>query len=384
MFYLRLARGYRAPDLGRWLLTATAGAVVAGFLLRALGRAMSDPLGAGDAVARLLWCIPPLAAVAWFAAVAARAVPAQRPERITGLIAAGAGPARLRALIAGETALAGALGSALTLLVFLVLRNDIAGAGLAPEVGLGVTLPAAAPIALLALVPLVAGVSAAAAVPVTEALPGRSPAPARPGFHVLRIALPTGLTVTGIALEAYGLRTGSAENTRPVHLPAGLGTTDLAALGGWAATALGLALLTGPLLAGAGRLLALARPTPLRLLAGRGLTAEARRLGPPLAVLALTLAVVLTVIRRWAESPGTADLLPAVEAALLVGCAVAAVLARLAEIRTARQGVTDTLLRLGATPRLLYGAVALRALTAGTILLVTGGLTALLGAATLS
>ncbi len=128
----------------------------------------------------------------------------------------------------------------------------------------------------------------------------------------------------------------------------------------------------------------IARPTPLRLLAGRGLTAEARRLGPPLAVLALTLAVVLTVIRYWADTPGTADVLPVVESSLLVGCAVAAVLARLAEIRTARQGVTDTLLRLGAAPRLLYGAVALRALTVGTVLLVTGGLTALLGAATLS
>ena len=29
MFYLRLARGYRVPDLGRWLLTALAAAVVA-------------------------------------------------------------------------------------------------------------------------------------------------------------------------------------------------------------------------------------------------------------------------------------------------------------------------------------------------------------------
>ncbi len=384
MFYLRLARGYRAPDLGRWLLTATAGAVVAGFLLRALGRAMSDPLGAGGAVVRLLWCIPALAAVAWFAAVAARAVPAQRPERITGLIAAGAGPARIRALIAGETALAGALGSALTLLLFLVLRNDIAGPALAPELGVGVALPAAAPVALLALVPLVAGIAAAAAVPVGDALPGRAPHPAPHGFHVLRIALPTGLAVTGIALELYGLGPGAAENADPVRLPAGLGTTNLAALGGWAATALGLALLTGPLLAAAGRLLVIARPTPLRLLAGRGLTAEARRLGPPLAVLALTLAVVLTVIRYWADTPGTADVLPVVESSLLVGCAVAAVLARLAEIRTARQGVTDTLLRLGAAPRLLYGAVALRALTVGTVLLVTGGLTALLGAATLS
>lgn len=89
MFYLRLARGYRVPDLGRWLLTVLAAAVVSAFLLRSLGRAMSDPLGGEDALVRLFWCLPPLAAVAWFAAVTARAVPAQRPERITGLRAAG-------------------------------------------------------------------------------------------------------------------------------------------------------------------------------------------------------------------------------------------------------------------------------------------------------
>ncbi|MFD0261456.1 hypothetical protein ACFRKE_34520 [Kitasatospora indigofera] len=384
MFYLRLARGYRAPDLGRWLLTAVTGAMVAAFLLRALGRAMSDPLGSGGAVTRLLWCLPPLAAVAWFAAVAARAVPGQRPERITGLITAGAGPARIRALIAGETALAGAIGSALTLLLFLILRNDIAGASLAPELGMGVELPPAAPVTLLVLVPLVAGLAAAAAVPVPDTLPGSSPRPGPRGYHPLRLALPTGLTVTGIALELYGLRPGAAEDGRPVRLPAGLGTSNLAALGGWAVTALGLALLTGPLLSWAGRLLVIARPTPLRLLAGRGLTAEARRLGPPLAVLALTLAVVLTVVRYWVHAPGTADILPAVEAGLLVGCAVAAVLTRLAEIRTARREITDTLLGLGAQPRLLYGAVAIRALTAGTVLLLTGGLTALLGAAVLA
>ncbi|MFC9329445.1 hypothetical protein [Kitasatospora sp. NPDC057015] len=384
MFYLRLARGYRAPDLGRWLLTSAAGAVVAAFLLRALGRAMSDPLGSGGAVTRLLWCLPPLAAVAWFAAVAARAVPAQRPERITGLIAAGAGPARIRALIAGETALAGTLGCALTLLLFLILRNDIAGAALAPELGMGVELPPAAPITLLVLVPLVAGISAAAAVPVTDALPGATPAPGPRGFHPLRIALPTGLIVTGVALELYGLRPGAAEDGRPVRLPAGLGTTSTAALGGWAMTALGLALLTGPLLSWAGRLLALARPTPLRLLAGRGLTAEARRLGPPLAVFALTLAVVLTVVRHWVRTPGNADILPVVEAGLLIGCAAAAVVVRLAEIRTARREVTDALLGLGTPPRLLYSAVAIRTLTAGTVLLLTGGLTALLGAAVLA
>ncbi|WP_223244339.1 hypothetical protein [Streptomyces sp. CBMA156] len=152
MFYLRLARGYRVPDLGRWLLTALAAAVVAAFLLRSLGRAMSDPTGGADPLARLLWCLPPLAAVAWFAAVTARAVPARRPERIAGLNAAGAGSRRIRTLIAGEVTLASALGSVLALLLFLVLRNDIAGPALAPDLGMGVPLPAAAPIALLALV----------------------------------------------------------------------------------------------------------------------------------------------------------------------------------------------------------------------------------------
>ncbi|MFD9596868.1 hypothetical protein ACFWA9_29530 [Kitasatospora sp. NPDC059973] len=380
MFYLRLARGYRVPDLGRWLLTALAGAVVAAFLLRALGRAMSDPAGGADAVARLLWCLPPLAAVAWFAAVAARAVPARRPERITGLTAAGAGSARIRTLIAGEIALACTLGSALTLLLFLVLRNDIAGPSLAPEVGMGLPLPAAAPVTLIALVPLTAGIAAAAAVPIAETLPGRRQ-PVPTGFGPLRIALPVGLAVIGLALELIALRPGAAADGRPIHLPAGLGSTSTAALGGWAASAVGLALLTGPLLSWTGTLLAVGRPTPLRLLAGRGLTAQARRLGPPLAVLTLAVAVVLTTIRYWIGVPGSADTLPAVEACLVLGCAVAAVMSRLAELRTARRDVADALLRIGTPPRLLFGAVALRTLAVGTVLLVTGGLTAALAAA---
>lgn len=133
VFYFRLVRGYRVLDLGRWLLTAAAAAVVAAFLLRALGRALSDPPGSDEAVERLLWCLPPLLAIAWFAAVAARALPAQRAERMAGLTAAGAGPARLRLLIAGEIALACALGALATLLLFLVLRNNIAGPALAPS-----------------------------------------------------------------------------------------------------------------------------------------------------------------------------------------------------------------------------------------------------------
>ncbi|MFH8385626.1 hypothetical protein ACH4E7_32635 [Kitasatospora sp. NPDC018058] len=380
MFYLRLARGYRVPDLGRWLLTALAAGVVAAFLLRSLGRALSDPLGGTDALIRLLWCLPPLAAVAWFAAVAARSVPARRPERIAGLTAAGTGSRRIRTLIAGEVALACTLGSVLTLLLFLVLRNDIAGPSLAPDLGMGVPLPAAAPVTLLALVPLTAGIAAACAVPVADTLPGGRTR-VRTDFGVWRIALPIGLVVIGAALELIALRPDAAADGRPIHLPAGLGTTSTAALGGWAASALGLALLTGPLLAWTGRLLAIGRPTPLRLLAGRGLTAQARRLGPPLAVLTLTVALVLTTIRYWIGTPDSADALPAVEACLVLGCAAAAVVSRLAEVRTDRSEVTDALLRLGASPRLLFGAVALRTLAVGTALLLTGGATAALAAA---
>ncbi|MBO1414111.1 hypothetical protein [Streptomyces sp. FH025] len=380
MFYLRLARGYRVPDLGRWLLTALAAAVVAAFLLRSLGRAMSDPHGGTDALARLLWCLPPLAAVAWFAAVAARSVPARRPERIAGLTAAGAGSRRIRTLIAGEVALACTLGSVCTLLLFLVLRNDIAGPSLAADLGMGVPLPAAAPVTLLALVPLTAGIAAACAVPANETLPGGRTR-SRTGFGGLRIALPLGLVVVGAALELIALRPGAAEDGRPIHLPAGLGSTSTAALGGWAASAFGLALLTGPLLAWTGRLLAVGRPTPLRLLAGRGLTAQARRLGPPLAVLTLAVAMVLTTIRYWIGTPDSADALPAVEACLVLGCAAAAVVSRLAEVRTDRRDVTGALLRLGAAPRLLLGAVALRTLAVGTTLLLTGGATAALAAA---
>ncbi|WP_431680723.1 hypothetical protein [Kitasatospora sp. KL5] len=377
MFPLRLVRGYRATDLGRWLLTATAAATAAAFLLRSLGRALGEP--AATSVPRLLWCLPALAAVGWLAAAAARAVPAQHPERIAGLAAAGYGPGRIRLLIAVETALASALGSVLALLLFLVLRNDIAGPELAADLGMGTRLPVAAPVTLLVLVPLVAGLAAAAAVPLDEALPGTPAAPPAVGFHPARIAVPTGLTVVGMALELYGLRPGAEQDGRPVELPAHLGSVGTAALTGWAFTALGLALLTAPLLALAGRLLAFHRPGPVRLLAGRSLTAEARRLATPLAVLTLGLAV-LTAALAYGDDP---DVPVTVAVLLLVGCAVGAVAARALEIRAARREITAALVRLGTEQRTLAAAAAARAGAAAAVLLFTGGLTALFAAACL-
>ncbi|MFJ4681169.1 MULTISPECIES: hypothetical protein [unclassified Kitasatospora] len=375
MYYLRLARGYRALDLARWLLTATAAAVVAAFLLRALGRALN---GTEGNLERLLWCLPPLAAVAWFAAVAARAVPAQHPERITGLTAAGAGPTRIRLLVAGEIALACGLGSAVTLLLFLILRNDIAGPSLAPAVGMGVPLPAAAPVVLLAVLPLVAGVSAAGAIRLPDSLPGRPAEPARTRHTLLRVLLPAPVLLAGLGLELYGLRPDATDAERTLALPAGLPATSPALLAGWTLTAFALALWTGPLLALAGRLLALRRPAPLRLLAGRTLTAQARRLGTPLAVLTAVVALALVAWRSWARTGTALPGLTLVEGALVLACAVAALAARLHELRADRGPTLDALDRLGTPPGLLTGTVTLRALAAGTVLLLTGGLTVLL------
>ncbi|MFE1319960.1 hypothetical protein [Kitasatospora phosalacinea] len=375
MYYLRLARGYRALDLARWLLTATAAAVVAAFLLRTLGRALH---GTEGDLERLLWCLPPLAAVAWFAAVTARAVPAQHPERITGLTAAGAGPTRIRLLVAGEIALACALGSALTLLLFLILRNDIAGPSLAPDIGMGVPLPAVAPVTLLAVLPLVAGVSAACAIRLPERLPGRPAEPVVRRYGALRLLLPAPVLLAGLGLELYGLRPDATDAERTLALPGGLPATSPALLTGWGLTALALALWTGPLLALAGRLLALRSPAPLRLLAGRGLTARARRLGAPLAVLTTVVALMLVAWRHWARTGTDVPALTLVEGALVLACALAALAARLHELRADRRPALDALDRLGTPPGLLTGTAALRTLAAGTVLLLTGGLTVLL------
>ncbi|MFD8483425.1 hypothetical protein [Kitasatospora sp. NPDC059673] len=372
MYYLGLARGYRTLDLVRWLLTAVAAAVVAAFLLRALGRALAEPTGGAD---RLLWCLPPLAAVAWFAAVAARAVPAQHPERITGLTAAGAGPRRIRLLIAGEIALACALGSGLTLVLFLVLRNDIAGPSLAADIGMGIPLPTAAPVTLLAVPTLVAGVAAACAVRFPDTLPGHPAEPAPARWSARRLALPGPVLLAGIGLELYGLRPGATDAERTLHLPGSLPATSPALLAGWTLAALALALWTGPLLALAGRLMVIHRPAPLRLLAGRALTAQAPRLGTPLAVLTTIAALLLVAGREWARADAEAPTLTLVEGLLILACAVAALAARLLELRADRRPTLAALDRLGTPPGLLTGTLALRALAAGTVLLVTGGLT---------
>lgn len=369
--YLRLARGYRALDLSRWLLTAAASAAVSALLLRALGRALSMP-GDGPAThgwgaaARLLWCLPPLAGVSYLAAAWARSVPLQQPARVTGLLAAGAGPLRLRALLALEIALACALGTLLGLFGFLALRAHllelVPGGRLDPALGARTALPAAATATLLAVVPLLGGLAAAAAVRPTDLLPpdDADVAQRRPSPPYLACALL--LPAAGLALMATGVRTGA----------------DGVELLGGLVLITGIGVAVPALLYGTGLLLAWGRPKPARLLAGRSMQAGAWRLGAPLSVLTVTGALAVLATGRSAPTRGP---LPGVEAGLVALCVLGALFTRMAELVGARRRAYASLYRMGAPAVLLRRAALLRA--GGTVLVVlatTGGAAALAAA----
>jgi hypothetical protein len=361
--YLRLARGYRALDLGRWLLTAAASAAVAALLLRALGWALSTPGGPSAAHARatgarLLWCLPPLAGVGYLAAAWARSVPPRRSARLTGLLAAGAGALRLRALLAVEIALACAVGTVLGLLGFLALRAHLLellpGGRLDPALGVRAALPPAATATLLAVVPLLGGLAAAAALRPRDLLPPdgsdvalRSPSPR----YLASAALVPGL---GLLVELTGRRDGM----------------DLATLLGGLTAIAGIGLAIPALLYGTGMALACGRPRPVRLLAGRGLQAGAWQLGTPLAVLTVTGALAAVAAARLDPARGP---LPAVEAGLIGLCVLGALLARVAELVAARRRSYASLQRMGAPGVLLRRAAVLRAAAVLLVLLAAGG-----------
>ena len=369
--YLRLARGYRALDLSRWLLTAAASAAVAALLLRALGWALSTPGGPSAAHAwatgaRLLWCLPPLAGVGYLAAAWARSVPLRRSARLTGLLAAGAGAVRLRALLAVEIALACAAGTVLGLLGFLALRShllELVPAGrLDPALGVRASLPAAATATLLAVVPLLGGLAAAAAVRPRDLQPPdasdvalRRPSP----LYLAAAVLVPGL---GAAVELAAVRAG----------------TDLTALLGGLAAITGIGLAVPALLYGTGMALACGRPRPVRLLAGRGLQAGAWQLGTPLAVLTVSGALAAVAAARLEPARGP---LPAVEAALIALCVLGALLARVAELMGERRRSYASLQRMGAPGVLLRRAALVRAGATTLVLLAAGGGAAALAAA---
>ncbi|MEU3633203.1 hypothetical protein [Streptomyces fradiae] len=383
MLALRLTRGAHPFLLVRRLLVAAAAAGAGLLLLCVLGYAVAHPDRPYASALRLAWCAPPLAACAHLAVAVARTDPATRPR--PGLCALGLGPVRLTALAAASTAVACTLGSALALLVFLYLRGDLAGlpfGGAAAEpLGAGRPLPLPAALTLLALVPAAASAAVALALrPAgrrraggggraagTGAAPdtgGTAPATAAARDPFAPAPAPTGLP-RGVALMAAGLALGmhgARDTGGALPLPGGVPGSPAPVLAGWALLALGL-VVTGPGLTHlCGRLLQAYRPGAARLLAGRTLMAEARRLGRPLGVLCAVLAAGLTASSLYAATDARPfGPLSGLGATVVLACSVAAVLVAAVETRQLRAGTTSALLRIGAPAGLLRSAALLRA-----------------------
>ncbi|MFC8625953.1 hypothetical protein [Streptomyces anulatus] len=362
MLALRLARGSHPLVLVRRLLVAAASAGVGFLLLCALGYAAAHPASAGS-VLRLLWCFVPLAATVQFAVAVARADPSTRPR--PGLSSVGLGPVRLSALAAVSTAVSTTLGSMVALLFFLHLRGDLTGmpfdGGAAEFLGAGSPLPLAAALMLLALVPVAASTASALALrsrpdPARDAfgseeLPEPAPAPA---------GLPWGvaLTAAGLAVEAIASR-GSAGSAFP--LPGRYDSTPVAVLIGWTLTAVGLAMAGPSLTHLCGRALQAVRPGAVRLLAGRVLMNEARRIGRPLGVVCAVLSAAVAASALYGGDERPYGPLTALGAVLVLGCTTATLLTSALEAKHARAHTVEALLRMGAPAAALRRATALRA-----------------------
>ncbi|MFD5113733.1 hypothetical protein ACFVWX_32590 [Streptomyces sp. NPDC058220] len=360
MLALRLGRGTHPLVLLRRLLVVAASAGIGFLLLCTLGWAMGHPAGS---LPRLLWCLIPIAATVQLTVAVARTDPGTRPR--TGLSAVGLGPARLTALAAASAAVSCTLGSAMALLVFLVLRGDLTGMPFAGEasdlLAANQPLPLAAVLTLLAVVPVLATAATALALrprarthPADdEPAPAAAPAPA---------GLPWGvaLTAAGLAIETYASRSGGSA----LPLPGRFDGSPAGVLAGWALTAVGLALAGPGITHLCGWLLQTLRPGAIRLLAGRTLMAEARRIGPSLGVLCAVVSGAFAAASLY----GTGDERPfgaltGLGAALVIGCTAATLLTATLEAKQARASTTESLQRQGAPVGLLRTAAAVRATT---------------------
>ncbi|GAA3000562.1 hypothetical protein Sfulv_44920 [Streptomyces fulvorobeus] len=312
-----------------------------------------------------------------FAVAVARTDPATRPR--PGLFAIGLGPVRLSVLAAVSTAVSTTLGSMVALLLFLHLRGDLTGMpfdGRATELlGAGTPLPLAAALTLLALVPVASVLASALALrarPPVASSPTAPDGAGDPGTSGAPSGLPWGvaLTAAGLAVEAYASR-GPAGGS-PFPLPGRLDATPAGVLAGWTLTAIGLAMAGPGLTYLCGRLLQAVRPGAVRLLAGRVLMDEARRIGRPLGVVCAVLSGVIAAAALYGTGPRPFGPLTALGAALVLGCTTATLLTSALEAKQARARTADALLRMGAPASALRGATAVRA---GALLAVFAPLT---------
>ncbi|MFE1904391.1 hypothetical protein ACFW96_12110 [Streptomyces gardneri] len=358
MLALRLARGTHPLVLTRRLLVAAAAAGVGFLLLCTLGYAVGHPAQSSASVLRLLWCVLPLAATVQFAVAVARTDPSTRPR--PGLSAIGLGPVRLTAVAAASTAVACTLGSMVALLFYLHLRGDITGLpfdGAAAELlAADQPLPLAAALTLLAILPVVAATAAGLAL-----RPRSAPAEPEGVEKPVPSGLPWGvaLVAVGLAIETYAGRGGSGGG---LPLPGGFDGNPAGVLAGWVLTAFGLALAGPGLTYGCGRLLQSVRPGATRLLAGRVLMDESRRIGRPLGVVSAVLSGTLAAAALYASGTGPAAFGPltGLGAALVMACTTATLLTAALESKQCRAHTTEALLRLGAPPTVLRTAALMR------------------------
>ncbi|WP_225800125.1 hypothetical protein [Streptomyces sp. NK15101] len=359
MLALRLARGTHPLVLTRRLLVAAAAAGVGFLLLCTLGYAVGHPDRSSASVLRLLWCVLPLAATVQFAVAVARTDPSTRPR--PGLSAIGLGPARLTAIAAASTAVACTLGSTVALLFYLHLRGDITGlpfdGAAAGLLAADQPVPLAAALTLLAVLPVVAATAAGLAL-----RPRTAPAAPEGVEKAMPSGLPWGvaLVAVGLAIETYASRSGSGSG---LPLPGGFDGNPAGVLAGWVLTAVGLAM-AGPGIAyGCGRLLQAVRPGATRLLAGRVLMDESRRIGRPLGVVSAVLSGLLAASELYGSDGGPDSLGPltGLGAALVLACTTASLLTAALESRQGRAHTTEALLRIGAPPTVLRTAALLRA-----------------------
>ncbi|GAB2771624.1 hypothetical protein [Streptomyces daliensis] len=405
MLALRLIRGSHPLVLLSRLLVACAMAGVGFLLLASLSHALAHPGQPAASVARLLWCLVPLAAAVQLAVAVARTDPG--PQARSALDTVRSGPGGVPALAAVSTAVSCLLGSAVALLVFLHLRGELTGmpfdGAASGLLAADRPLPVAAALTLLCVAPVLASCTAFAlsartarparlrahggdrdrdratmeartvraassggadtAAPATDDTTGPAPLPG---------SLPWGaaLTAAGLALETYA--------SRSQHLPVPRTLEGIApgVLGGWLLIAVGLVLAGPGLTHLCGTLLTTCRPGAVRLLAGRVLREEAARVGRPLGTLCAVVAGTLVAARLYAAAPGgglsAVGPMTALGIALVLACALLSVLTSAAEWRSARVRTNAALVRVGAPRKLLRRAAALRA---AVLLVALGSLT---------
>ncbi|MER5207004.1 hypothetical protein [Streptomyces sp. NPDC002825] len=357
MLALRLARGTHPLVLTRRLLVAAAAAGVGFLLLCTLGYAVGHPDRSSVSVLRLLWCALPLAATVQFAVAVARTDPSTRPR--PGLSAVGLGPARLTAIAAASTAVACTLGSTVALLFYLHLRGDITGLpfdGAAAELlAADQPIPLAGALTLLAVLPVVAATAAGLAL-----RPRTAPAAPEGVEKAMPSGLPWGiaLVAVGLAIETYAAQGDSGGG---LPLPGGLDGNPAGVLAGWVLTAVGLAVAGPGLTYGCGRLLQAVRPGATRLLAGRVLMDESRRIGRPLGVVSAVISGALAAATLYDADADAFGPLTGLGAALILACTTATLLTAALESRQGRAHTTEALLRIGAPPTVLRTAALLRA-----------------------